>query len=465
MSLLRVLALLCLSVLVACSTPAQVEAPARKSEPIAKPLTLNRFAPRPQPKGVARSNREIAQDFLDLTFALETGKTLDQLLKFDGTIEVMLYGTLRQNFRPELTNLISRLRREAGVPILETSRPGDAEIHVHAITKRDIRRIFPGAACFIVPGVSSWDEFRNRGRLGLETRWSALQRLSVISVFLPVDSAPQDIRDCLHEEIAQALGPANDLYRLADSIFNDDNFHSVLTPFDMLILRTLYSPEIRAGMTRNEVAAVLPGLLNRLNPKGRGTGSRPRTTQDGLWKATIEKALNSRKPPRSRRANATRAVALAREMQPTDHRLGMSLLALGRIDYKVNNGGASAFAESYLLHNTRFGKTDIRTAHSAVHIAVTALREEDYDRALQLANDHIDTARKAENAVVLSSLLAIRSEALFAQRKIALARNARLESLAWARYAYGDADGKIAQSERQLAALDLDLPSKSEPAQ
>jgi len=34
--------------------------------------------------------------------------------------------------------------------------------------------------------------------------------------------SPQEVRDCLHEELAQALGPLNDLYRLPDSVFNDD---------------------------------------------------------------------------------------------------------------------------------------------------------------------------------------------------------------------------------------------------
>ena len=57
------------------------------------------------------------------------------------------------------------------------------------------------------------------------------------------------MRDCLAEEITQALGPANDLYRLPDSIWNDDNFHGMATAFDMLILRALYQPELESGMT------------------------------------------------------------------------------------------------------------------------------------------------------------------------------------------------------------------------
>ena len=55
------------------------------------------------------------------------------------------------------------------------------------------------------------------------------------------------MRDCLHEELAQALGPLNDLYRLPNTVFNDDNFHSVLTGFDMTILRATYAPGLPAA--------------------------------------------------------------------------------------------------------------------------------------------------------------------------------------------------------------------------
>ena len=75
-------------------------------------------------------------------------------------------------------------------------------------------------------------------------RWSDQETLGQAAIFLPLDTTPQDVRDCLHEEITQALGPANDLYRLPDSIWNDDNFHGMATPFDMLILRALYQPEL-----------------------------------------------------------------------------------------------------------------------------------------------------------------------------------------------------------------------------
>ena len=45
------------------------------------PLTGYRFPPAALPEGVARSNRDLAEDFLDLTFTLESGETLKGLLR------------------------------------------------------------------------------------------------------------------------------------------------------------------------------------------------------------------------------------------------------------------------------------------------------------------------------------------------------------------------------------------------
>ena len=112
-----------------------------------------------------------------------------------------------------------------------------------------ITRVFPTAACFIVPGETDWRELPAPPGAEARIRWSDQATLERAAIFLPLDTTPQDVRDCLNEEITQALGPANDLYRLPDSIWNDDNFHGMATPFDMTILRALYQPELASGMT------------------------------------------------------------------------------------------------------------------------------------------------------------------------------------------------------------------------
>ena len=91
---------------------------------------------------------------------------------------------------------------------------------------------------------------------------------------MPNDASPQEVRDCLHDELAQAIGPLNDLYRLPDSVFNDDNVHTVLTGFDMMMLKAYYSPELRSGINRGQVVQVLPRVFNRINQDGNGRAAK-----------------------------------------------------------------------------------------------------------------------------------------------------------------------------------------------
>ena len=49
--------------------------------------------------------------------------------------------------------------------------------------------------------------------------------------------------------MAQGLGLANDSLAARPSIFNDDEEFALLTPHDELLLRILYDPRMRPGMT------------------------------------------------------------------------------------------------------------------------------------------------------------------------------------------------------------------------
>jgi len=69
---------------------------------------------------------------------------------------------------------------------------------------------------------------------------------------------------CLHEEIAQALGLPNDSPRARPSIFNDDEEFALLTDHDELLLRILYSPELRPGMSADEAQPIVLSLARRL---------------------------------------------------------------------------------------------------------------------------------------------------------------------------------------------------------
>jgi hypothetical protein len=69
---------------------------------------------------------------------------------------------------------------------------------------------------------------------------------------------------CLHEELTQGLGLPNDSPRARPSIFNDDEEFALLTDQDELLLRMLYSPELRPGMSPDEARPIVESLARRL---------------------------------------------------------------------------------------------------------------------------------------------------------------------------------------------------------
>lgn len=54
---------------------------------------------------------------------------------------------------------------------------------------------------------------------------------------------------CFHEELAQGMGLVNDSPDARPSIFNDDDEFALLTNHDEALLRMLYDPRLRIGMT------------------------------------------------------------------------------------------------------------------------------------------------------------------------------------------------------------------------
>lgn len=69
---------------------------------------------------------------------------------------------------------------------------------------------------------------------------------------------------CLHEEIAQGLGLANDSPLARPSIFNDDEEFALLTRQDELMLKMLYDPALRPGMTAAEARPIVKAIASRL---------------------------------------------------------------------------------------------------------------------------------------------------------------------------------------------------------
>ena len=397
-----------------------------------------------------RSNAEIARDFLDLSFQMESGRQLPVLTRFEEPVRVRTLGAIPPTLPADLAALLGRLRREAQIDIRETGS-SDAQITIETVPSERLHAAVPGAACFVVPRISSWTEFAAMRDTG-QVDWTTLTRRERAAIFVPADAAPQEIRDCLHEELAQALGPLNDLYRLPDSVFNDDNIHAVLTGFDMLILRAYYADELSNGMTRDEVAQVIPSVLARLNPRGAGGGQTYETAEDPAWAQSIQTALANDQPVSRRQAAAADAVRTAQMGGWGGAREGFAHYAFGRL--LVSSDPVAARDAFRAAARTYSGSSTLRIheAHVAVQLAAFALRAGDGAEALAVIGPAIPVAEAHENAALLATLLMLKAEALDLVGRGEEAQVVRLDSASWARYGFGS-DAKIAARQREIAGL------------
>lgn len=403
-----------------------------------------------QQSGPIRSNNDLALDFVELSFKMESGRDLPTFTRFEGAITLRVTGAQPPTLQPDLTRLLWRLRREAGIQISQTDNP-NASITIEAVPRAQIQSVLPRAACFVAPNVSSLEEYRLK-RNRPDTNWTLLTKRTRMSVFLPNDVSPQEARDCLHEEIAQALGPLNDLYRLPDSVFNDDNIHTVLTGFDMMMLRAYYSPQLKNGMTRGEVVRRLPSILTQINPAGnskRGSFT-PRTPRD--WKIAVNQALGPSASTTQRRKSATTAVRIAKELRWTGSRRAFSHYAMGR----VLQGSDPKKAQEHFVKAERYYAqtpgTRLHRAYVATQLAAYAITQGQGTKADRLVIPHIATARSHENAALMSTLMMIRAEALDLQSRTSEANAVRLDSLGWARYGFGS-DWAVRAKLKEIASL------------
>ena len=433
MRLPLLLAALC--VVSACAPPAQVSKnrpPAEVGVGFGDPAAF-------RPVAIPGTGSSLTRDFMDLTFGMESGQGLQTFSRFEGPVTVAMTGKVPATAAHDLGQLIGRLQVEAGIDISLTNGP--ATITIEFSSRSELRHLAPTAACFVVPNVSSLADYRRR-RGSEAVDWSFVTRREKAAIFIPADTSPQEVRDCLNEELAQALGPLNDLYRLTDSVFNDDNFHSVLTGFDMDILRMTYAPNLVSGMSLEEVAARIgasPGLV--------GAGGTP-----GEWDRAIETALGRNGSLAARKAAAERALSIARGAGWNDGRAAFSYFAVGRLLAGSEPERAlDAFDHAAAIY-ARQPEGELQLAHIDMQLAAMALAGGLAEEASRLADRAIPVVKRHENAALLATLMLIKAEALDQLGNPAAAAALRLDSEPWARYGFGS-DSMVKARMRDIAAV------------
>lgn len=166
----------------------------------------------------------------------------------------------RDKDRQDITEYAARLSRLSGLPISQTDGRG-ANFHVFVVNEDERRRIGPELRR-IIPDISqsAINTVQNMRRSTFclvfardpDDNGSYTEAVAVIR-----GEHPDLLRlSCVHEELAQGLGLSNDSPMARPSVFNDDEEFGLLTTHDELLLRMLYDPRMKSGMSVQEARPV-----------------------------------------------------------------------------------------------------------------------------------------------------------------------------------------------------------------
>lgn len=166
-----------------------------------------------------------------------------------------------------IASLLQRLSRATGHPIGLDDRAPNFLIHIVSEDERralgpQVRAALPGLSGSEVAAITDMP----RSTYCLVYALSAPDGATYTRAFAVIRAEHPDLLrlSCLHEEIAQGLGLANDSPTARPSIFNDDEEFALLTRQDELMLRMLYNPALRPGMTEAQARPIVESLAARL---------------------------------------------------------------------------------------------------------------------------------------------------------------------------------------------------------
>jgi len=101
---------------------------------------------------------------------------------------------------------------------------------------------------------------------------------------IPVDaaSARGDLVSCVAEELTHAMGLPNDSLKLFPSIFSRKSNHPLLSGLDLMMLRMLYDPRVKAGMKEAIVLPILRAIAGEYARDNRFAAAEQHAADGGL---------------------------------------------------------------------------------------------------------------------------------------------------------------------------------------
>ncbi|MBU3029380.1 DUF2927 domain-containing protein [Paracoccus marinaquae] len=178
---------------------------------------------------------------------------------------------LRRAYHGEIADFAVQMQKASGHPVTLTGSGGNFFVLVLTEDERQtigprLQQLVPGLPAQDISALSQLDRDNlcsvfaySQGSSAAYVRAIALLRAEL----------PTRLRSsCIHEELAQGMGLANDSPAARPSVFNDDEEFALLTLHDELLLKILYDPRLRPGMTESEAVPIVRRIAGELLSQG-----------------------------------------------------------------------------------------------------------------------------------------------------------------------------------------------------
>jgi hypothetical protein len=205
------------------------------------------------------TDSEIVDGFLKTAFGAEyhLAGRVDRIRKYELPVRVFAEG--RADRKAQITKVVTDIAlRVKHLDIAMSESSDEANIVVKLVRDRDLHRTIT-----TFYGSDRAKEIRNSldPQCLSGFRKNEAFEIEHSDVILTVDNGDFIFLDCAYEELLQSLGPINDTSSVPWTMFNDNVQMGYFDVFDQYILNILYDPRIKAGMTVQEVGAVIPQVL------------------------------------------------------------------------------------------------------------------------------------------------------------------------------------------------------------
>jgi hypothetical protein len=207
------------------------------------------------------TDSEITEGFFKTAFGAEyhLAGRVDRIRKYDMPVRVFADGAGRADRKAQLAKVVTDIaQRVQHLDIAMADSIDGANVVVNLVRDRDLSRTITNFY-----GSERAREIRSSLDPQCLSGFRKNEKFEIehSDVILTVDSGDFVFLDCAYEELLQSLGPINDTASVPWTMFNDNVSMGFFDVYDQYILNLLYDPRIKAGMTVQEVKAVLPDVL------------------------------------------------------------------------------------------------------------------------------------------------------------------------------------------------------------